>query len=111
MELGGEPRDITSMHFVLDDNDSIHGRLDHTFGNRPAILGTVEGLKEGDIIELNYAYEDSGMRKREELVMKLHDDKLFKKNGPMVLDERGVWVLENHRLSKFELFLEQVDCQ
>lgn len=111
MEQGGDPKNITRMHFVLDDNDSIHGRLDHTFGNRPAILGTIEGLKEGEIIEVNYAYEDSGMLKREEMVLKLHDDKLFKKNGPMVKDERGVWILENHRLSKFELYLEQQDCQ
>lgn len=111
MEQGTDAKNITRMHFILEDNDSIHGRLDHTFSNRPAILGTIEGIKEGEIIELNYAYIDSGMHKREELVLKLNNENLFKKNGPMVLDERGIWVLENYRLSKFELFLEQRDCQ
>lgn len=111
MEIGSGAKDITRMHFVLDDNDSIRGRLDHNFSARSPILGTIVGIKEGDILELNYSYTDSGISKVEELVLKLHEHQMFKKNGPMVLDERGIWVLENHRLSKFELFLEQRDCQ
>lgn len=110
MELGSDAKDITRMQFILDDNDSIHGRLDHNFSGRSPVLGNITGIKEGEIIELNYLYTDSGISKTEELTLKLKEDKLFKKNGPMVLDERGIWVIENHRLAKFELFLEERDC-
>lgn len=110
MELGNNPNDMTRMQFILDDNDSIRGRLDHSFADRTAIHGTIEGVKEGKFIELNYAYIDSGQKKSEQLILKLENDKLYKKTGALV-EENGILVLEDPLNATLQLFLMKTDCK
>jgi len=110
MQIGNNPNEYTRMQFILDDNDSIRGRLDYSFVDRPAIHGSIEGLKEGKFIELGYTFTDSGKRKMEQLVLKMEDDKMYKKNGEMV-EENGVMVLENPLIAPLQLFLMKVDCK
>ncbi len=110
MELGSNAQDLTRMQFVLDDNDSIRGRLDHIFTDRLPIHGTVEGVKEGKFIELNYMYTDSGVHKKEELILTLEDDKIYKKTGALI-EENGVLILENPVKATLQLFLIQVECE
>lgn len=110
MELGNNTREVTSMHFILDDNDSIHGRLDYAYADKPATHGTIEGLKEGSFVELMYTYADSGIQKQEIITIKIENDKIFKKNGPLV-QENGVWVLENPLRATLQLFLIKTDCK
>ena len=98
------------MQFVLDDNDSIHGKLDYTFTDRQPLHGSIEGMKEGKIIDLKYTYVDSGKVKAEEMVFKYEGDKLYKKNGAMV-EDNGVLVLENPLRATLQLFLIQTDCK
>ncbi len=110
MELGNYPNDMTRMQFILDDNDSIRGRLDHSFTDRTPIHGTIEGVKEGKFIEVNYCYIDSGRKKSELLILKLEEDKLYKKTGP-VIEEDGILVLEEPLKATLQLFLMKVDCK
>ena len=109
MDLGN-PNEMTQMNVILDDNDSLRGSLDYHFADKPLIHGAVEGIKAGKFIELNYAYTDSGIHKVEQLVLKLENDKLYKKTGPLV-EEDGRIVLENPLKAKLQLFLMKVDCK
>ncbi len=110
MDLGNNPEENTRMAFVLGDNDSIHGTLDFSYADRKMVHGKIDGLKEGSFIEANYVYTDSGLNKRELLVLKLEGDKLYKKNGVMV-EENGIMVLENPLMARLELFVIQTACK
>lgn len=110
MELGDNSNEMTRMQFILDDNDSILGRLDYSFADRLPVHGTIEGIKEGDRITLNYLYADSGTHKVEQLILKMEDDKLYKKTGPLV-EENGILVLENPKNLTFQLFLIKAECK
>ena len=106
MELGNSTHDITRMQFVLDDNDSIVGQLDYSFADRSPI----HGIKQGKFVDLLYTFTDSSKRKQEQINLKWEDNKLFKKNGPMV-DEDGILVLENPLRASLELFLIKTNCK
>lgn len=110
MELGNNTHDITSMQFILDDNDSIVGQLDYSFSGRAPLHGKIEGLKQGKFVDLLYTYTDSSRQKQEQLTLKWEENKLYKKNGPMV-EEDGVLVLENPRIASLQLFLMKVNCK
>lgn len=110
MELSQNVKETVNLKFVLEDNDSIFGQLDYNYQTREPLHGTVEGLREGKFIELNYAYTDSGLTKHELLVLKMEGDKLYKKNGALV-EENGVWVLENPLIARLELFVIQTECK
>ncbi len=110
MELGNNPNDMTRMQFILDDNDSIRGRLDHTFADRTPIRGNIEGVKKGEFIELSYAYTDSGIHKTQQLNLKMENEKLYKKTGALV-EEDGILVLEEPLKATLQLFLMKVDCK
>ena len=101
---------VLGIFAVMANYDSIFGKLDYNFSTREPLHGTVEGLKEGKFIELNYAFTDSGVTKHELLVLKMEGDKLYKKNGALV-EENGVWVLENPLISRLELFVIQTECK
>ncbi len=110
MQLGENTNEMTRMQFILDDNDSIRGSLDYSYADRLPIHGTIEGIKEGTFIELVYSYVDGGVRKKEQLVLKLEDNKLYKKTGAMV-EENGFMVLENPLIASLQLFLMKVNCK
>ena len=110
MELGNNSKDMTRLQCIIDDDDSIRGRLDYTFSDRLPINGTIVGLKQGKFIELLYTYTDSGQHKVEQLVLTQEEDKLYKKNGALI-EENGVLVLETPLKATLQLFLMQVDCQ
>ena len=110
MEQGGNATDMARMQFILEDNDSIKGRLDYSFTDRESTHGTIEGVIQGNFAELIYAYTDSGIHKKEQLTFKWEGNNLFKKTGPMV-EDNGVLVLENPLKAKLLLFLMQVDCK
>jgi len=110
MELGNNPQDMTTMQFYLDDNDSVTGTLNFNFSDRQPIRGNITGLKEGKIIEVKYAYTDSGKLKNEILALKMEGDKIYKKVGPLV-EENGVLVLENPLNATLQLFLMQTECK
>ncbi len=110
MQLHADSSDMTQMQFILDDNDSIHGSMIHSFTTRSSIRGSIKGIKEGMFLELSYVYIDSGIRKSEQLVLIAEDDKLYKKTGAMVL-ENGTMVLENPLTATLQLFLMQVNCK
>ena len=110
MELGNNSNERTWMHVTLDDNDSMRGVLHYKFSDKPARDGTIEGLKEGALIEMNFAYTDSGKSKIEQLVLKFDGDKVYKKSGPQV-EDNGILVLENPAKATFQLFLLQTECK
>lgn len=110
MELGKDANEKVKLKFVLEDNDSIFGQLDYNYTSREPLHGTVEGLREGTFIELIYAFTDSGLTKRELLVLKMDGDKLYKKNGALV-ENNGIWILENPLISRLELFVIQTECK
>jgi hypothetical protein len=110
MEIGTDPIEMTELKFVLDDNDSIRGTLEYLFAGRMPVKGKVEGLKEGKFIELGYTYSDSGVVKRELMELKMEGDKIYKKNGTLV-EQDGVWMLENPLLARLELFVIQTECK
>ncbi len=110
MQLGDNAKDMTRMQFILEDNDSIHGRLDHSYADRQPIRGRVAGIKEGTFLELGYTYIDSGVTKKEQMVLKWEDSKLYKKTGLMV-EENGAMVLENPIKATLQLFLMKVNCK
>lgn len=110
MELGNNVSEMTRMQFIVDDNDSVQGNLDYSFAERSPIHGSITGVKIGKILELNYEYTDSSVRKCEQITLKMENDKIYKKIGSMV-DEGGCMVLENPRLSTLQLFLMKVNCK
>ena len=110
MHLGENTIDITRMQFILEDNDSIHGHLDHLFADRLPIHGNFKGIKEGTFVELGYTYIDSGVTKREQMILKWEGDKLYKKIGLMA-EENGTMVLENPLSATLQLFLMKVNCK
>ncbi len=110
MQLGENTSEMTHMQFILDDNDSIHGRLDNSYADRLPIHGNIKGVKEGTFLELGYTYIDSGVTKREQMILKWEDNKLYKKTGLMI-EENGAMVLENPLNATLQLFLMKVNCK
>ena len=101
-------KDSTRISLAIEDGEKVRGTKVWQPKDEHGARGYLEGIVNGDVIQVLWSYEIEGSEQSEEMVLKIDGDKLFIGEGELVEAGNGRMNLKAPNKVGFTTFLKKV---
>lgn len=102
-------KDSVRLKLTINDKD-VNGKLDYNMYEKDSRHGNIQGVLDGDIIKADYVYQAEGTTTRQQLWLKLENDKVYEGTGD-IKDENNAFVYADTTNIKYTQAFEKIDCK